>query len=50
VDPIYPIEHGLALAGAVAGARLVQLQGGGHELGRAHWDTIVDAIVSQTRE
>ena len=34
-DPVYPIEHGVALADAVAGAKLVRLDGGGHELHRA---------------
>jgi pimeloyl-ACP methyl ester carboxylesterase len=48
-DPVYPIAHGLALAGAVDGATLLQLDGGGHELNPEHWDTIIDAIVSHTR-
>ena len=47
-DPVYPIEHGAALAAAVAGASLVTLEGGGHELHPAHWDTIITAIVSHT--
>jgi pimeloyl-ACP methyl ester carboxylesterase len=48
VDPVYPVEHGVALSQAVAGAKLVLLQGGGHELHRADWDTIIDAIASHT--
>jgi pimeloyl-ACP methyl ester carboxylesterase len=48
-DPIYPIAHGEVLAGAVAGATLLPLEGGGHELNPAHWDRIIDAILSQTR-
>jgi pimeloyl-ACP methyl ester carboxylesterase len=47
-DPVYPIEHGAALAAAVAGASLVRLEGGGHELHPAHWDTIITAIVTHT--
>ena len=47
-DPVYPIEHGVALAGAVAGAKLVRLEGGGHELHRADWETIIGAIVEHT--
>ena len=47
-DPVYPIEHGTALTEAVAGARLVRLNGGGHELHPAHWDTIVAAIARHT--
>ena len=48
-DPIYPIAHGEALARAVAGATLLPLEGGGHELNPAHWDRIIDAIQSHTR-
>ncbi|HJT14104.1 MAG TPA: alpha/beta hydrolase [Dongiaceae bacterium] len=47
-DPVYPIEHGEALAAAVAGARLVRIEGGGHELQPAHWDRIVAEIVRHT--
>jgi pimeloyl-ACP methyl ester carboxylesterase len=47
-DPVYPIEHGVALADVVAGAKLVRLDGGGHELHRADWDTIIGAIVEHT--
>lgn len=47
-DPVYPIEHGEALAAIVAGASLVRLEGGGHELHPAHWDTIVAAIARHT--
>jgi pimeloyl-ACP methyl ester carboxylesterase len=49
-DPVYPIEHGAALAEAVAGASLIRLQGGGHELHQAHWDTIVDEIARHTAQ
>jgi len=45
-DPLFPIEHGQALAKAVRGARLVQIEGGGHELHRNDWPQIVDAIVA----
>lgn len=47
-DPVYPIEHGMALAEAVAGAKLLRLEGGGHELHEADWDTIIGAIVAHT--
>lgn len=46
-DPLFPIEHGEALAKAVPGARLVRIEGGGHELHRNDWPQIVDAITSQ---
>ncbi|MDG4883700.1 alpha/beta hydrolase [Mesorhizobium sp. WSM4884] len=45
-DPIFPIEHGEALAGAVPGARLVRIEGGGHELHRNDWSQIVEAIAT----
>lgn len=47
-DPIFPVEHGVALAAAVPGARLVRIEGGGHELHPADWDTIVAAIAGHT--
>ena len=47
-DPLFPIEHGLALAQTVPGATLVRLEGGGHELHQAHWDTIIAAIIDHT--
>ena len=48
-DPIFPVEHGAALAEAVAGARLVRIEGGGHELHPQDWTTIVAAIVAHTQ-
>jgi pimeloyl-ACP methyl ester carboxylesterase len=47
-DPIFPMEHGEALAAAVPGASLVALEGGGHELHPAHWDAIIAAITRHT--
>lgn len=47
-DPIFPVEHGAALADAVPGARLLRIEGGGHELHRAHWDEIVAALLGHT--
>ncbi|MER9233486.1 alpha/beta fold hydrolase [Mesorhizobium sp. M0622] len=48
-DPIFPVEHGAALADAVAGARLVRIEGGGHELHPDDWAAIVDAIVTHSQ-
>jgi pimeloyl-ACP methyl ester carboxylesterase len=45
-DPIFPYEHGVALARAALGADLVTLDGGGHELHERDWDRIADAILS----
>ena len=47
-DPVFPSQHGAALAQAVPGAELLHIEGGGHELHRADWSTIVDAIVAHT--
>jgi len=47
-DPIYAVDHGIALAEAVSGAKLVRINGGGHELHMADWGTIIDAIVMHT--
>ncbi|MBZ9958639.1 alpha/beta fold hydrolase [Mesorhizobium sp. BR1-1-14] len=48
-DPIFPVEHGEALAGAVAGAKLLRVEGGGHELHPDDWDVIVAGIVAHIR-
>lgn len=47
-DPIFPIEHGEALARATAGAKLLRLEGGGHELHEAHRPRIVAAVAEHT--
>ena len=45
-DPVLPFAHGQALARAIPGARLVTLEGAGHELHRIDWPVIVDAVVA----
>lgn len=47
-DPIFPVEHGAALAAAVPGARLVRIEGGGHELHPADWDVMIAVIAEHT--
>ena len=47
-DPMFPLEHGQALARETPGARLLQLEGAGHGVERADWETIVHAIVEHT--
>lgn len=48
-DPLFPYEHGQALAAAIPGARLLRLEGVGHEVPpRAVWDTVVPAILRHT--
>ncbi|HEY2225526.1 alpha/beta hydrolase [Actinomycetospora sp.] len=50
VDPLFPVEHGRALAAMIPGARLLEIEGMGHQLPPASsWDGVVDAITAQTR-
>ena len=49
-DPMFPIDHGEALAQEIPGARLLRLEGAGHGVDRADWDTIADAILAHTAE
>jgi pimeloyl-ACP methyl ester carboxylesterase len=44
-DPMFPISHGEALAEEIPGARLTRLDGAGHGVDRADWETIVGAIL-----
>jgi pimeloyl-ACP methyl ester carboxylesterase len=47
-DPMFPIEHGEALAGEIPGARLLRLEAAGHGLERADWDAVARAILEHT--
>ena len=47
-DPMFPPEHGYALAAEIPGARRLLLEGAGHGVERHDWETIVDAVVDQT--
>jgi pimeloyl-ACP methyl ester carboxylesterase len=47
-DPVFPPEYGEALAGAVAGSRLVRIEGGGHEIHEMDWPQYLDEIVAHT--
>jgi pimeloyl-ACP methyl ester carboxylesterase len=47
-DPMFPLEHGEALAAEIPGARLVALQGAGHGVYREDWDSIVREILEHT--
>jgi pimeloyl-ACP methyl ester carboxylesterase len=45
-DPLFPVEHGRALAAAIPGARLLELEGMGHQLPpEPTWDRFVDALL-----
>jgi pimeloyl-ACP methyl ester carboxylesterase len=47
-DPMFPLGHGEALAEEISGARLLPLEGAGHGLDRADWDTVAQAIIEHT--
>ena len=47
-DAMFPIEHGEALAREIPRARLLRLQGAGHGIDRADWETIARAILAHT--
>jgi pimeloyl-ACP methyl ester carboxylesterase len=47
-DPMFPPRHGEALASEIPGARLLLLEGAGHGVDRADWETIAGAILAHT--
>lgn len=48
-DPLFPHEHGVALAEEIPGARLLSLEGLGHELPPLPlWDVVIPAILDHT--
>jgi pimeloyl-ACP methyl ester carboxylesterase len=47
-DPMFPSEHGAALAEEIPGARLMLLERAGHGVERRDWETVVRAILEHT--
>jgi pimeloyl-ACP methyl ester carboxylesterase len=47
-DPLFPPAHGEALAREIPGARLLLVEGLGHELPRWAWDEVLPALVEAT--
>jgi pimeloyl-ACP methyl ester carboxylesterase len=47
-DPMFPLAHGTALADAIDGAALLPLEGAGHGIDPADWDTIARAVRDHT--
>jgi pimeloyl-ACP methyl ester carboxylesterase len=49
-DPLLPPAHGRALASAIPGAELMELEGVGHQLPPPHtWDALIEAVIGLTR-
>jgi pimeloyl-ACP methyl ester carboxylesterase len=50
-DPLFPPAHGRALAAAIPGARLIELDGVGHQLPPPHtWDTLIGALMALSEQ
>ena len=47
-DPLFAVEHGEALAREIPGATLLRLEGAGHGIDPADWETIAAAILAHT--
>ncbi len=47
-DAVLPFPHALAIVSEIPGAKLLTLEGAGHEIHPADWDQIVEAIVEHT--
>jgi pimeloyl-ACP methyl ester carboxylesterase len=47
-DPMFALEHGAALADETPGAELLALEGAGHGIDPADWETVVAAILDHT--
>ena len=47
-DPMFPVEHGKAVAEVIPNATLLTLNDAGHGIDRADWRPITDAIVEHT--
>jgi pimeloyl-ACP methyl ester carboxylesterase len=47
-DPVLPFQHAEALEKSIPGAKLLTLEGVGHEIPYTEWDRIIDAIIAHT--
>jgi pimeloyl-ACP methyl ester carboxylesterase len=47
-DPMFPLEHDVALAEEIPGAQLLRLDGAGHGVERADWEAVARAILAHT--
>jgi len=48
-DPLRPVENGRRVAAAIPGARLLELEGMGHNVPVRYWPKITDAVVETAR-
>jgi len=49
-DILVPIENGRMVAAAVPGARMLELDGMGHDIPKRVWPQVIDAIVETARQ
>jgi pimeloyl-ACP methyl ester carboxylesterase len=49
-DILIPVDNGRIVAAAVPGARLVEIEGMGHDLPERVWPEVVDAIEDLVRQ
>jgi len=49
-DPVLPYPHAKAISDAIPGARLVTLEGAGHEIHKNDWDLVISQISAHTEE
>jgi pimeloyl-ACP methyl ester carboxylesterase len=47
-DPLFPVEHGIALANEIPRAQLLLLEGAGHGIDPADWETVTHAILDHS--
>ena len=47
-DPILQYPHGVALSEDIPGAKLLTMDGVGHEIPEGEWDVVVPAILEHT--
>jgi pimeloyl-ACP methyl ester carboxylesterase len=49
-DVLVPVENGRMVAAAVPGARLLELEGMGHDIPKRVWPRVIDAIAETARK
>ena len=47
-DPIFPVEHGREFIKIIPASKLVEIEGGGHELHPDDWGTMLEALAGHT--